>query len=48
LFESYLIRNFKDIAKEDDADEKKGKGKKKDKIVDKKVLFPLINYIYRP
>ncbi len=38
LFESYLIRNSKDLPKEDEGDEKKGKGKKKDKTIDKKVL----------
>ena len=41
LFESYLIRNSKDLPKEDDADDKKGKGKKKDKAIDKKVILYL-------
>jgi hypothetical protein len=38
LFESYIFRNYKDIPKDDEADDKKGKGKKKEKAVDKKVL----------
>ncbi|KAL4510546.1 hypothetical protein ABPG72_004700 [Tetrahymena utriculariae] len=40
LFEAYLARNRKEIAKEDEVSEdKKGKGKKKDKNVDKKSLL---------
>ena len=38
LFESYLIRNSKDLPKEDEADDKKGR-KKKDKAVDKKAMM---------
>lgn len=37
LFESYLFRNSKDLPKDDEAEDKKGKGKKKDKTIDKKV-----------
>ena len=36
LFESYLIRNQKDLPKDDENEEKKGKGKKKDKTTDRK------------
>lgn len=39
LFESYLIRHSKDLPKEEEMDDKKGKGKgKKDKNADKKFL----------
>ena len=37
LFESYMIRNFKDVPKDDEGEDKKQKGKKKDKNMDKKV-----------
>lgn len=40
LFEAYLARNRKDIVKEDEVSEdKKGKGKKKDKNIDKKSML---------
>lgn len=39
LFESYIMRNSKDLQKEDEAEDKKQKNKKKDKNVDKKVIF---------
>ena len=37
LFESYLVRNQKDMHQEEEAEEKK-KGRKKEKAVDKKSL----------
>lgn len=40
LFEAYLARNRKDLVKDDEvAEDKKGKGKKKDKNIDKKSML---------
>lgn len=40
LFESYIMRNSKDMQRDDEAEDKKQKTKKKDKNADKKVRAP--------
>jgi len=49
LFESYIIRNTKDLGKEDEIDDKKVTKKKKDKNQEKKLLsneekYEIANY----